>query len=299
MGLFHCRDRFFLRKLFFVSNPPSIPIPLYPALTTAAKPEDKGIIGKLGLDDWKFALPVGLFIGIPTMANEVLVLSAESQLVACFILFCSTMYTQTGGMIAKSLDEYRDNVYTQLKKVDDAMLIDIQASISANQKVLGMESDIKSVHTLMDDMAVAQAQALNAAEEHKYRDAVVKKLDSLVALEEAAVASLRSRMLKKVKSDVIKTFADDAKTKEKALEAAMAVLKSGTGAKLGKDVVGEVYLTSLQSYKAAYAKQPAGSDEIIVQLEKDIAAASSAPDFGDLKGGNVYETHPLISAKAK
>jgi hypothetical protein len=256
------------------------------------------MISKLGLDDWKFALPVGLFIGIPTFANEVLVLSAESQLVACFILFCSTMYTQTGGMIAKSLDEYRDNVYTQMKKVDDAMLVDIQSSIAANQKVLGMESDIASVHNLMDDLAQAQAQALNMAEEHKYRDAVVKKLDGLVALEEAAVASMRARMLNKVKSDVIKTFNEDAKAKDKALEAAMAVLAKGPTSKLGKDVVGEVYLSSLQSYKAAYSKQPAGSDEILVQLEKDIAAATAAPVV-DFKGGNVYETHPLVAAKAK
>jgi hypothetical protein len=78
----------------------------------------------------------------------------------------------------------------------------------------------------------------------------------------------------------------------------VAVLKSGSGAKLGKDIVGEVYLSSLQAYKAAYAKQPAGSDEILVQLEKDIAAASAAPVV-EGKGGNVYETHPLLSAKAK
>jgi len=69
--------------------------------------EEKGIISQLGLDDWRFALPIGLFIGIPTMANEVLVLNAESQLVACFILFCATMHSQVGGMVAKSLDEYR------------------------------------------------------------------------------------------------------------------------------------------------------------------------------------------------
>lgn len=46
-----------------------------PSKHVAAKPEsEKGMIAKLGLDDWKFALPVGLFIGIPTIANEVSIL---------------------------------------------------------------------------------------------------------------------------------------------------------------------------------------------------------------------------------
>ena len=40
------------------------------------------VLAKLGLDDWKFALPMGMFIAIPTLGNEVLVLDAETQLVA-------------------------------------------------------------------------------------------------------------------------------------------------------------------------------------------------------------------------
>jgi hypothetical protein len=30
-----------------------------------------GLLSKYGLDDWKFALPVGLLLGIPALANEV------------------------------------------------------------------------------------------------------------------------------------------------------------------------------------------------------------------------------------
>jgi len=62
-------------------------------------------------------------------------------------------------------------------------------------------------------------------------------------------------------------------------------------------VVGEAYSSSLKAYRETYAKLPAGSDEILVQLEKDIAAACVAPAI-DFKGGNVYETHPLNAAAA-
>jgi hypothetical protein len=35
------------------------------------KEEKKGLLAKFGLDDWKFALPAGLLVGIPAVANEV------------------------------------------------------------------------------------------------------------------------------------------------------------------------------------------------------------------------------------
>ena len=66
--------------------------------------------------------------------------------------------------------------------------MDLHASIKANEKVLELETDVASIFKLTDDLHVAQADALNHAEEHKYRDAIAKKLDSLVSLEEAATS---------------------------------------------------------------------------------------------------------------
>lgn len=247
------------------------------------------MLSKLGLDDWKFALPVGMFIGIPTLANEVLVLDAETQLVACFCLFSATMYTQVGPMMASGLDDYRNNVAETLKKVDESMLVDIKASLEANEKTLDMESDIKSLHTLVDDMAVAKADALNYEEEHKYRASVVQKLESLVAIEEQAVNAMKMRMMSDVKANVIESFSKPA-TKAKALDAAVAVLTAGKNAKMGSDVVGEAYGAALKTYREAYSKQAPGSDAILNQLEKDIAAAVTAPTVS-AEGGNVYEKY--------
>ena len=33
--------------------------------------EDKGLMHQYGLDDWKFALPIGMLVGMPVIANEV------------------------------------------------------------------------------------------------------------------------------------------------------------------------------------------------------------------------------------
>jgi len=252
----------------------------------------KDFIHQYGLNDWKIALPVGMVAAIPALGNEWLILDAETQLVAVFILFCSTVYMQLGGAVASNLDDYRNNVFTTLKKVDESMLVDIKASIAANENVLDMEKDISSVHKLIDDMCVVKAETLNYAEEHKYRDAIVRKLDSLVAIEEAAVVAIRNRMLTAVKAEVVNKFATDAKAKQAALDHAMAVLSGGKSGTIGKDIVGDVYAASLKSYRESYSKQAPGSDAILKQLEKDVAAAVAAPVV-DVTGGNVYVTHPV------
>lgn len=224
---------------------------------------------------------------------QVLVLDAETQLVACFILFCSTMYTQVGGMMGKSLDDYSKEIFDELKAVDNAVLEQINTAIAADQNTLSLEEDFKQYCALTDELAVAQADVLNQREVHMYRDAIVKKLDSLHALEDSAVLAIRTRMLNKVKADVVDTFTNDKKAKELALNRAIEVLSGGVKGTMGKDVVGEVFSQALSNYKAEYSKLPAGSDPILKQLEKDMAAVAAAPVV-ESKGGNVYQTHPLI-----
>ena len=156
-------------------------------------------------------------------------------------------------------------VYTQLKAVDESLLMDLHASIKANEKVLELESDVSSIFKLTDDLHVAQADALNHAEEHKYRDAIAKKLDSLVSLEEAATSAIRNRMLTTVKSDVVSLFAKDKSAKDKALEQALAVLSAGTNAKRGKDVVGDAFGSAIKNYREKYSKMP-GKETVSLNL---------------------------------
>eukprot|EP00598_Pedospumella_elongata_P007965 CAMPEP_0184984798 /NCGR_PEP_ID=MMETSP1098-20130426/13682_1 /TAXON_ID=89044 /ORGANISM="Spumella elongata, Strain CCAP 955/1" /LENGTH=343 /DNA_ID=CAMNT_0027508831 /DNA_START=66 /DNA_END=1097 /DNA_ORIENTATION=+ len=257
------------------------------------KEEDTSLIARLGLNDWKFALPIGLFVGIPALSNQVLVLDAETQLVACFILFCSTMYVNVGGMLGKSLDDYSREIYEELQAVDNTVLEQINTAIVADQQVLTIEEDFKAFNEITDSLAMAQADLLNQREAHLYREAIVKKLDSLSALEESAVFAIRNRMLTSVKAEVVDTFVNDKKVKEAALDRAIAVLAGGAKGKLGEDVVGKVFSQALSNYRTAYAKQPAGSDPILLQLEKDVAAVAQAPVV-ESKGGNVFVTHPLV-----
>lgn len=43
-------------------------------IDTSKDAEEKSMVEKLGLNDWKFAVPVGLLVGIPAVSNEVNIL---------------------------------------------------------------------------------------------------------------------------------------------------------------------------------------------------------------------------------
>lgn len=257
------------------------------------KPEEKkGLIARLGLDDWKFALPVGMILAIPALGNEILVLNAETQLLAVFILALSTLYTQGGSMIAKSLDDYADNIHKTLKKVDDSVLSEYQSSIVENKKLLTLANDYKSLYQVLDDLSVAQADVLNYSAEHKYRDAIAKKLDSLVAIEDSVTTAIHQKMVASVTADVVNQFKDK-KIKDAALDQAIAVLAGGASAKLGKDIVGGVFLTSLKTYKENFATKSPELNEIVAGLQRDVAALTVAPEV-EGTGGNVYASHPIL-----
>lgn len=253
--------------------------------------EEKGLIGKLGLDDWKFAIPVGMLVGIPALSNEMIILDAEMQLTACFVLFCSTMYTQVGGMIGKSLDERSTEIFKELNTLDANVKSQLTGAIASNEMALTMADDLKERFELIDNLAETQAQVLNYKEEHKFRDAIVKKLDSLSALEEATATAMRARTIAAVKADVVDLFTNDRKAKDNALDQAIKVLSAGAKGKMGKDVVGDAFSAAIKNYKTKYesSKEP---DELLVKMEKEMQAIAVAPVV-DSVGTNVYVSHPL------
>ena len=214
------------------------------------------------------------------------------MVLTAFVIFCTTFYTQAGPAITTYFDNKKKEELAKFQAVDDFLLKDLTEAVKANEKCLALESTVKDIYSLTDSLAVAQADLLNNMEQHKLRDAVAKKLESLVAVEEAASAAIRTRMLSKIREEVTASFASDKKSKEAALNQAIAVLTAGVDGKLGKDVVGDVFKKAVSSYRDSYAKQPAGSDEILIQLEKDVAEIIKLPAAAK-EAGNVYITHPV------
>ncbi len=223
----------------------------------------------------------------------------EMQILGAFAFTVAAVYNEFGGAIGEALDSERKEVEKAMNTVDDSLLSSVRQSVAVNENLLDLETQVKEIHGLTDDLALVQADYLSLREEHRFREAIAKKLDALVALEDTATAAIRTRMLNKVHTDVVTAFKTDAKAKDAALNQALAVLAGSSakgGAKNNTDIVGQYFASSLKNYKDAYAKQPAGSDEIIKKLEADMASIMKAPEQSSV-GGNVYDIRAAANAK--
>lgn len=252
-----------------------------------APKEKKTFIEKWGLNDWKIAVPVGILTIFPLIENDLLLVDADMMITGCFALVCGTMYNQFGHVVDNNAKEAIELEYKALRAVDNAMYDQIKAGIDANTEALTAKEELAALFQIQHELKVAEAEVLTNIEAHKYREAIVAKLDALQALEEAAVREIRAKMISKVQADVLDTFKNDKKAKENALNQAIAVLASGANAKMGKDVVGEAFTQSLANFRENYAKQPEGSDPVLVKLKEELAVVGKAPAI-EAKGGNVY-----------
>lgn len=253
-----------------------------------------GFLARNGLNNPGIIGGVAIILGMPFITNEIIILNEEVMLLGVFMISISLLHNIISPIYGNLIDENTKKTKELYEKADEKLKFELTESVKANEKCIGMESTITDVFALTDNLAVAQADLLNNIEQHKFRDVIAKKLDSLVAIDEAASAAIRKRMLTKVRGEVMSTFETDKKIKESALMQAISVLQAGTSSKLGKDVVGEVFQKSIAAYREEYSKLPPGKDEILNQVEKDVAALLHIPKFETLAdAGNVYVSHPL------
>lgn len=166
----------------------------------------------------------------------------------------------------------------------------LNQDIKVNEEFLQSKAVFQDIFASVDDVAVAQATALNLANQNEFHRSIQKKLDSLTALNEATTSSIRTDMIDTIKSDVMETFLTDADAQEAALDSAIEALYEGVR---GDDIVGEVYLDAIANYRESLSEPDHPVHAIAQHMEAEIASIVEPPQVIQ-KAGNVYETHPVI-----
>ena len=189
-------------------------------------------------------------------------------------------------------DEGIHEILIEAQKHDLEIIDNFNDNIAENEVLINWEGDVTEVLAISDELTTAQVDVFNSIEGHAFRDSVAQKLDALVTLEMAAQQSIRMRMVTSVKSEVKNLFLTNKTAKENAMNQAIAILTAGPSAKMGKDVVGEAYGVAVKNYQESYSKLPAGTDDILLNLEKEMAAIAVPITF-EAVGGNVFETNPI------
>lgn len=195
---------------------------------------------------------------------------AESQMLGLFVLFVGTIYSQGGDAIGKMFDDTADAILKEQTATEDAQIEAVKTAIEANKKQMGIYSDIEQIYgaqkALMEDVSTAAVMKLK----HEVRDNFVRKLETVVKVEQDALENVRKTLVNNATNSVRQAFmSGDSSLKTDALANALAAIKDPSAQ---KDQIGDLY----NSYFAEFRKRV--SDSTGKDIELTDAEAEEASD---------------------
>ena len=238
--------------------------------TTAKSPapveESKGGLFGTGLSEW-FALPVGVAAAVPLIKFDWYVINEETQLLAVFLAFCVTVYTQGGDAIYKAIDEKAVNLLKEHNEAEEKVIQALEQKLVFLKANQNMVNDFNAIN----EIRAETYEKLNAAgaikPQHDFK-AQVERMLNMIAAEEASVTEkTKMNLMSEATTTVTSQFSSDKALKKAALDSAISKLK---GEKAGADPVQAAFIQFFKD-KAAAAKASTDDSEEKAQREAMIA----------------------------
>lgn len=219
--------------------------------------------------EW-FALPVGLAFAIPAIGLEWFPMNEETQLMACFVAFCVTAYTQGGDAIYKSLDEKAVNLLKEHNEVEDKVINQITGDIEILKNDLGVADMYREINSIRES-AYGKLNAVGAVKPKYDLKSHVERVIDIIAAEESSVAEKKKiALMEEATAAVTAEFASSKALKKAALESAIASIKGGDS-KTGADPVQAAYVKffkakAVEAKKTDAAESKAERDALIAKI---------------------------------
>ncbi len=235
-----------------------------------AKEQGKGGLFGTGLSEW-FALPVGIVAAVPLIKFDWYVINEETQLMAVFIAFVVTLYTQGGDAIYKAIDERAVTLLKDHSEAEEKVIEALEQKLVFLKANQNMVNDFNAINEIREETY----KKLNAAgaikPQHDFK-AQVERLLNMIATEEANVADkTKMALMSEATATVTEQFSTDKALKKAALDSAIAKLK---GASTGADPVQAAFVQFFKD-KAAAAKASKDDSEEKAQRAALIAKMNS------------------------
>ncbi|KAJ1445117.1 hypothetical protein M885DRAFT_550927, partial [Pelagophyceae sp. CCMP2097] len=211
---------------------------------------------RYGLDDWRVQLPLGILVAIPAIENEILILSAETQLVACFVFFCGTAYRLGGDSVAEMLDAKGHAIIAQHNALEDAAIAKFQETVLVHEECIATITDTKGLYQAQLEVSDALTAATTLELQWSIYAETVKSLDAMVSEQEKRKNEVLAGLLADAKVFVAKEMAEKQDIRALLMSEAIAAIadpkaagKSNTVAGLYKQFFAQVAKDAAQAAK--------------------------------------------------
>jgi len=233
------------------------------------EPSKGGLFGT-GLSEW-FALPVGVVAAVPLIKFDWYVINEETQLLAVFLAFCVTVYTQGGDVIYKALDEKAVNLLKEHNEAEDKVIEALEQKLVFLKANQNMVNDFNAIN----EVRAETYEKLNAAgaikPKHDFKLQVERMLNMIAAEEASVTDKAKTSLMAEATASVTDKFTSDKALKKAALDSAISKLKGG---KAGADPIQAAFVQFFKDKAAAAAASKDDSEEK-AQREAMIAKMNS------------------------
>merc|ERR1712167_15361 len=151
-------------------------------------------------------------------------INEETQLAACFMLFCTTAYSAGGDAIGAFFDEKGQGILAEHHAIENQAIDAALALIETHKNRVSIVNDAKDVYqeqiATLDHISAARTNQLK----HEMRSQIVRQLELLASREAASVGRVQAKLVEAATQTVKEQFSGDKKAKKAALDGALAAL---------------------------------------------------------------------------
>mmetsp|Transcript_28856 Transcript_28856/g.42584 ORF Transcript_28856/g.42584 Transcript_28856/m.42584 type:complete len:300 (+) Transcript_28856:70-969(+) len=223
----------------------------------AVEPVSKGGLFGTGLSEW-FALPVGITAAVPLIKYEWLVVNEETQLLAVFIAFCVTFYTQGGDAVYKAMDETAKTILKEHTEAEDKVIAAMEKKLEFLKANSNMVDDFEAINKIREEAYVNLNKAGKVKPQHDFKAQMEKAIAIIVQEEQNVAEKAKTALMEEATAAVTAEFGSSKELQKAALDSAIAKIK-GT-AKAGEDPVQATFIQFFKNKAADAAKSDDGSE---------------------------------------
>jgi hypothetical protein len=224
------------------------------------------IIEKLGLDDWKRALPLGIFFGIPAFYQQWIILDVETQLLGCFMLFVGTVYQKFGDTIGAALDARGDAILEARNKEEDAAIEMVQNMIEQHKLRMQYTDITRDIVDLQRETMEKSAKLHNLMAPYITREATITLLEMEVSRQVNEWQVEQNKLIHEALSSVTQQVQSDKKLKKAALDEALHTL-ADPNASQKKDAISSLFVDFFKK-SALEAQKELAREKAVTESER-------------------------------
>ncbi|KAJ0394978.1 hypothetical protein P43SY_006089 [Pythium insidiosum] len=218
----------------------------------AAAPVHPGLLNQFGLDDWKLSAPLIAALSIPALSKGVYVINEETQLAACFFLFCTSVYKFGGDAIASYFDARASAILSEHNAVEDANIQLAKETLETHKSLLNIHEDVAAVAEAHKEAVKLLCEVQAYKLKHKTRETFVKNLESIRQIEASYNIELQKAMVASATDKVRVTLEKgDKNIKAAAFKHALDILSEVPMDESKEDDVAALFAKELRAYAEA------------------------------------------------